>query len=78
MAFSDIGAGGLINPNKTYAEVDSESAVGHELYRKSHNTFNVSEPLRRNYTSTEFSHNSKFGKRKAESKEILYTQKRFH
>ncbi|KAK3083356.1 hypothetical protein FSP39_020708 [Pinctada imbricata] len=57
----DIGAGGLINPNKTYAEVEQESVVGHELYRTSHQTFDVSEPLRRNYTSTGFGHDKKFG-----------------
>ncbi|XP_060065621.1 EF-hand domain-containing family member B-like [Ylistrum balloti] len=57
----DIGAGGLINPNKTYAEVEKESAVGHELYRDTHSDYDVGEQHHRNYTSTGFNEKSKFG-----------------
>ncbi|KAL4217128.1 hypothetical protein ACF0H5_023582 [Mactra antiquata] len=57
----DTGAGGLINPNKTYEEVEKENEVGHELYRKSHLDFNVGEQLHRSYTSPSFSSKSKFG-----------------
>lgn len=57
----DIGAGGLINPNKTYADVEMESAVGHELYRKSHTDFDVGERHNRNYTAPPYDGNSKFG-----------------
>ena len=59
--FTDIGAGGLINPNKTYAEVEKESALGHELYVKSHDDFNVGEKLIRSYTSPNFQSTNKFG-----------------
>ena len=57
----DTGAGGLINPNKTYADVESESQVGHELYRSSHLDFDVGEQLKRAYTSANFDEKSKFG-----------------
>lgn len=57
----DIGAGGLINPNKTYAEVEQESAMGHELYRDTHSDYDVGEQHRRNYTSEGFNARSKFG-----------------
>lgn len=57
----DIGAGGLINPNKTYAEVEQESAVGMDLYRQTHSNFDVGEQLHRGYTSPSFHPDSKFG-----------------
>ncbi|CAC5414683.1 EF-hand domain-containing family member B [Mytilus coruscus] len=57
----DIGAGGLINPNKTYAEVEAESAVGMELYRETHKNFDVGEKLHRGYTSPSFYPEKKFG-----------------
>ena len=58
----DIGAGGLINPNKTYAEVEQESAVGMDLYRQTHSNFDVGEKLHRGYTSPSFYPDNKFGK----------------
>ena len=58
---SDTGAGGLINPNKKYDEVEKESQMGHDLYTRSHFDFNVGEPLRRSYTSPNFNFVSKFG-----------------
>ncbi|VDI52398.1 Hypothetical predicted protein [Mytilus galloprovincialis] len=57
----DIGAGGLINPNKTYAEVEAESAVGMELYRETHKNFDVGEKLHRGYTQPSFFPDKKFG-----------------
>ena len=57
----DTGAGGLINPNKTFADVDKESALGHELYVKSHADFNVGEKLLRSYTEPNFQNTAKFG-----------------
>lgn len=57
----DIGAGGLINPNKTYAEVEAESAVGMELYRETHKNFDVGEKLHRGYTQPSFFQDKKFG-----------------
>jgi hypothetical protein len=61
ISLTDTGAGGLINPNKTYADVEKENEVGHELYVRSHNDFNVGEQLQRSYTSPHFSYKSKFG-----------------
>ena len=58
---ADTGAGGLINPNKTYADVDKESGLGHELYVRSHADFNVGEKLKRSYTSPNFQSAAKFG-----------------
>ena len=57
----DTGAGGLINPNKTFADVEKESALGHELYVKSHADFNVGEKLLRSYTEPNFQNTAKFG-----------------
>ena len=59
--FVDTGAGGLINPNKTYADVEKEMGLGHELYVKSHADFNVGEKLHRSYTAPNFQSTSKFG-----------------
>ena len=58
---TDSGAGGLVNPNKTYETVEKEGAVGHELYRKSHLDFDVGEQLVRSYTSPNFQNTNKFG-----------------
>jgi len=57
----DIGAGGLINPNKTYARVEEETKTGHELYRQTHRDFFVGEQLHRAYTSPNFQTTNKFG-----------------
>lgn len=57
----DIGAGGLINPNKTYADVENETRVGHELYLRSHMDFDAGEQFHRSYTSPNFNFKSKFG-----------------
>lgn len=57
----DDGAGGLINPNKTYAEVEDESKVAHDMYALSHKDFHVSERRNRSYTQPEFSPYSRFG-----------------
>lgn len=57
----DTGAGGLINPNKTFADVEKESALGHELYVRSHDDFNPGEKLRRSYTVPNFQTTNKFG-----------------
>ena len=50
----DIGAGGLINPNKNYAQVFKEAAEGHELYVKSHTDYYPLERVCRSYTSENF------------------------
>ena len=59
--YIDSGAGGLVNPNKTYAAVQQENTVGHELYRQTHRDFYVGEPLHRAYSSPNFSSKSRFG-----------------
>lgn len=51
----------MINPNKTYADVEKESVLGHELYVRSHADFNVGEKLLRSYTSPNFQTTAKFG-----------------
>ncbi|KAK7507423.1 hypothetical protein BaRGS_00001358 [Batillaria attramentaria] len=58
----DAGAGGLINPNKNYAQVEEESAAGHDMYVFTHKDFYVSERKNRSYTQPEFDLNSRFGK----------------
>jgi hypothetical protein len=51
----------LINPNKTYAEVEKESVVGHELYRRSHTDFDVGERHSRGYVQPPYIADSRFG-----------------
>jgi len=58
----DQGAGGLINPNKTYAEVADESAVAHDMYVRSHKDYLVGERVDRNYVVPEYNPNGRFGK----------------
>ncbi|KAL8617479.1 hypothetical protein ACOMHN_048117 [Nucella lapillus] len=58
----DAGAGGLINPNKTYAQVEDESAEAHDKYVFSHKDYYMSEKVNRSYTNPEFSPNNRFGK----------------
>ncbi|ESO84516.1 hypothetical protein LOTGIDRAFT_131996, partial [Lottia gigantea] len=57
----DIGAGGLINPDKNYQQVQDESSVGHDLYVKTHANFDVGERVRRNYTCPSFDINRGYG-----------------
>ena len=60
--YSDAGAGGLINPNKTYAQVEDESAMAHDKYVFSHKDYYVGERVNRCYSSPEFSPYSRYGK----------------
>ncbi|XP_005099769.1 EF-hand domain-containing family member B [Aplysia californica] len=50
----DIGAGGLINPNKNYERVFKEAHEGHEIYVKSHADYYPLERVCRSYTSPNF------------------------
>lgn len=43
----DISVKDLVNPPKTPYEVLWDSQVGHELYRRSHNSYNPSEHVDR-------------------------------
>lgn len=58
----DAGAGELINPNKTYAQVAEESAVSHDKYVFTHKDYYVGERVNRSYTNPEFSPYSRYGK----------------
>ncbi|NXF39721.1 EFHB protein, partial [Nyctibius bracteatus] len=51
----DISAGELINPPKTFEEVDKEAREGHDLYIVSHNDYYVGEAINRKYDSPNFS-----------------------
>ncbi|PKU48434.1 ef-hand domain-containing family member b [Limosa lapponica baueri] len=65
----DVSAGELINPPKTFEEVDKDSREGHDLYIVSHNdyfvemlTFSTGEPKNRKYDSPNFSKFFVYGK----------------
>ncbi|NWW51104.1 EFHB protein, partial [Pedionomus torquatus] len=58
----DVSAGELINPLKTFEEVDKESREGHDLYVVSHNHYFVGEPKNRKYDSPNFSKFFVYGK----------------
>ncbi|XP_053323213.1 EF-hand domain-containing family member B [Spea bombifrons] len=53
--------GGLINPRKTFDELDEESKKGHELYVVTHNDYNVGEIKDRQYDLTKFKKDRRFG-----------------
>ena len=59
---TDAGAGGLINPNKTYADVEAENSVAHDKYVLSHKDYYVGERVDRGYTVPEYCSASRFGK----------------
>ncbi|XP_039246580.1 EF-hand domain-containing family member B isoform X2 [Pipra filicauda] len=47
----DIPAGLLVNPPKTFEEVDKEAREGHDLYVVSHEAYDVGEAVNRKYNS---------------------------
>eukprot|EP00118_Oscarella_pearsei_P004229 m.17710 g.17710 ORF g.17710 m.17710 type:complete len:550 (+) comp27541_c0_seq1:45-1694(+) len=51
----------MVSPNKTRLEVEQEAEMGKELYKKSHNTFEVGEMMDRKYDWTKISKDSSFG-----------------
>ncbi|KAM6087609.1 LOW QUALITY PROTEIN: EF-hand domain-containing family member B [Chlamydotis macqueenii] len=57
----DVSAGELINPSKTFEEVDKESREGHDLYIVSHNDYYVGEAINRKYDSPNFSKSFVYG-----------------
>ncbi|NXP14350.1 EFHB protein, partial [Thinocorus orbignyianus] len=57
-----VSAGELINPPKTFEEVDKDSREGHNLYVVSHNDYFVGEPKNRKYDSPNFSKFFVYGK----------------
>ncbi|KAK6165768.1 hypothetical protein SNE40_022627 [Patella caerulea] len=57
----DIGASGLINPDKNYQQVEDESAIGHKLYVKTHMDYDVGERINRSYTCPNFNPDKIYG-----------------
>ncbi|NXH77605.1 EFHB protein, partial [Hydrobates tethys] len=57
----DVSAGELINPPKTFEEVDKESREGHDLYIVSHNDYYVGEAINRKYDSPNFGKSFVYG-----------------
>ncbi|KFQ49157.1 EF-hand domain-containing family member B, partial [Pelecanus crispus] len=57
----DVSAGELINPPKTFEEVDKESREGHDLYIVSHNDYYAGEAINRKYDSPNFSKSFVYG-----------------
>ncbi|XP_042657616.1 EF-hand domain-containing family member B isoform X3 [Tyto alba] len=57
----DVSAGEIINPPKTYEEVDKEAREGHDLYIVSHNDYHVGEAINRKYDSPNFSKSFVYG-----------------
>uniref|UniRef100_A0A8D2MXV0 Uncharacterized protein n=1 Tax=Zonotrichia albicollis TaxID=44394 RepID=A0A8D2MXV0_ZONAL len=49
--FKDLTAGELVNPPKTFEEVDKEAREGHDLYVLSHEDYYVGESVNRKYNS---------------------------
>ncbi|PVD37746.1 hypothetical protein C0Q70_00347 [Pomacea canaliculata] len=58
----DLPAGEIINPNKTYAEVEQESEVGHDMYVFSHKDYHTGEHVNRSYYVPQYNSSAKFGK----------------
>ncbi|NXU65152.1 EFHB protein, partial [Horornis vulcanius] len=49
--FKDLTAGEVVNPPKTFEEVEKEAREGHDLYVLSHEDYYVGEPVNRKYNS---------------------------
>ncbi|KFV82065.1 EF-hand domain-containing family member B, partial [Struthio camelus australis] len=58
----DVSGGELINPPKTFEEVDKEAREGHDLYVVSHGDYYVGEAINRKYDSPNFNRSCVFGK----------------
>ncbi|XP_061442126.1 EF-hand domain-containing family member B isoform X2 [Rhineura floridana] len=57
------GPGGeVINPPKTFDEVQRDAEQGHELYVVTHNDYHVGEPMNRKYNPSTFSRLNLYGK----------------
>ncbi|CAL1536314.1 unnamed protein product [Lymnaea stagnalis] len=57
----EVGAGGLINPNKNYEQVFREATEGHDLYVKSHADYYPRERVNRSYSSPNFHPQKRYG-----------------
>ncbi|KFP25482.1 EF-hand domain-containing family member B, partial [Colius striatus] len=56
-----VSAGELINPPKTFVEVDKEAREGHDLYIVSHSDYYVGEAINRKYDAPNFSKSFVYG-----------------
>ncbi|NWX18574.1 EFHB protein, partial [Aegotheles bennettii] len=74
----DVSAGELINPPKTFEEVDKEAREGHDLYIMSHNDYYVGEAINRKYDSPNFSKSLVFGKETPHFKDGRNVAKSLH
>ncbi|XP_022904917.2 EF-hand domain-containing family member B [Onthophagus taurus] len=59
----DCSAKDLVNPDKGFFEVLLDSQEGHELYRKSHNDYNLNEQINRGYIRPAYNPNKRYGMR---------------
>ncbi|KAM9387484.1 EF-hand domain-containing family member B [Phaethornis superciliosus] len=57
----DLPAGELINPPKSFEEVDEEAREGHDLYVVSHNDYDAGEAINRKYDSPALSESFIYG-----------------
>ncbi|KAG5856661.1 EF-hand domain-containing family member B [Anguilla anguilla] len=56
-----LTAGEMVNPPKTAEQVEKESQEGHQLYIRSHDSYFVGEPIKRNYKWSQYVKESRFG-----------------
>lgn len=54
-------AGTIVSPPKSQAEIEQESGQGRELYKRSHNAWEVGEMMDRNYDWSKFTQQSLYG-----------------
>ncbi|XP_020663010.3 EF-hand domain-containing family member B isoform X1 [Pogona vitticeps] len=60
--FREGPGGEVINPRKTFDEVQRETEQGHELYVATHNDYYVGEPINRKYDPSTFNRFNLYGK----------------
>ncbi|XP_069816526.1 EF-hand domain-containing family member B isoform X2 [Dendropsophus ebraccatus] len=56
-----LSAGVLINPSKSFQEIEEESRKGHDLYVVTHNEYDVGEIRNRKYDWSKYKKDNKFG-----------------
>ncbi|KAM4689635.1 EF-hand domain-containing family member B [Discoglossus pictus] len=56
-----LSAGEIINPPKSFHEVEEDTKQGHELYIVTHNDYNVGEKRDRKYDVTKYEKDKRFG-----------------
>ncbi|XP_010014793.1 PREDICTED: EF-hand domain-containing family member B, partial [Nestor notabilis] len=74
-AIQDVSGGELINPPKTFEEVDKEAREGHDLYIVSHKDYYVGEAINRKYDSQNFSKSFVYGIKTPHFKDGRYVSK---